>query len=263
MSTPADVLDVRHYPPAAQGRGAFDGGRITEIKPVGFPHEGPRIAHLGPLFYWAWASARGHGKIDLHPHRGFEIMSYALEGEIGHFDTLGNNSRVLPGGAQIMQAGSGIAHAEETRGPTEFFQIWFEPDLREAMERPPRYHEVTPDRFPRQEGKTATVTTLLGDGAPVALAAEASMHDVTLLPGRIWERPLGPGRTLAAVVVSGRGGLDREGAEPLVLTGRDFLVVHARAAARVSFAADADPGLRLVLVEVPARVNYPLYRDRL
>ena len=62
------VLDFKIYPPEAQGMGQFDGGRITEIKPIGFPHEGPTMENLGPLFYWAWASAKGYGKIALHPH---------------------------------------------------------------------------------------------------------------------------------------------------------------------------------------------------
>ncbi len=107
-------LDIKIYPPESQGMGQFDGGRITEIKPVGFPHEGPALKNLGSLFYWAWASANGYGKIALHPHQGFEIMSYALEGEIGHYDTLGNRSRV--------QAGSGISHEEETVGEfNDFF----------------------------------------------------------------------------------------------------------------------------------------------
>ena len=61
-------------------------------------------------------------------------MSYALEGEIGHYDTLGNRSRVKAGGAQVIQAGSGISHEEETLGEfTDFFQIWFNPDLRKTL----------------------------------------------------------------------------------------------------------------------------------
>ena len=50
------VLDFKIYPPEAQGVGQFDGGRITEIKPIGFPQEGPAPKNLGPLFYWAWAT---------------------------------------------------------------------------------------------------------------------------------------------------------------------------------------------------------------
>ena len=47
------VLDIKICPPEAQEVGQFDGGRITEIKPIGFLHEGPEIKNLGPLFYWA------------------------------------------------------------------------------------------------------------------------------------------------------------------------------------------------------------------
>ena len=54
------VLDFKIYPPEAQGVGQFDSGRITEIKPIGFPHEGPTMENLGPLFFWAWSSAKGY-----------------------------------------------------------------------------------------------------------------------------------------------------------------------------------------------------------
>ena len=132
------VLDFKIYPPEMQAVGQFDGGRITEIKPVAFPHEGPKVQNLGPLFYWAWATANGYGKIGLHPHQAFEIMSYALEGEIGHYDTLGNRSQVQAGGAQVIQAGSGISHQEETFGTfTDFFQIWFDPDINKTLNQTP------------------------------------------------------------------------------------------------------------------------------
>ncbi len=63
------------YQPDQQGTGAFDGGRITEIKRIGFPGEGSVVSRVGP-------------------HRRFEIMSYVLKGELGHYATLGTKSRV-------------------------------------------------------------------------------------------------------------------------------------------------------------------------
>jgi len=262
LSASTANLTLLHRPAAAQGKGAFDGGRITETKPVGFPHEGRAIPHLGPLFYWAWAT--GHGKIGLHPHKGFEIMSYVLHGEIGHFDTLGNTSRVAAGGAQIMQAGSGLAHAEETLvDPSGFFQIWFEPDLAKTLHEPPCYHEIEPGRFPRQDSGETKVKTLLGPGAPVQLKADAAMQDATVRAGRTHSRPLGQGRTLAAVVVSGCGNLLAGEAEQ-PLSERDLMVIHAhQGAARPGFQAGRKEDLRLLLIEVPARVGYPLYRDGL
>ena len=60
-----EPIQIAFYPPEAQGTGAFDGGRITEFKPIAFPYEGPTVRHVGPLFYWAWASANGYGKIKI------------------------------------------------------------------------------------------------------------------------------------------------------------------------------------------------------
>jgi len=139
---------VRIYPPAEQGTGSFDGGRITEIKPIGFAGDGASVVRIGPLFYWAWASTKGPAKIALHPHRGFEIASYVLSGELGHSDTGGHESRVGKGGVHVMQTGSGISHEEQTFESTEFFQIWFEPDLREAITQPPTYNEASDSELP-------------------------------------------------------------------------------------------------------------------
>lgn len=164
------VLDFKIYPPESQADGQFDGGRITEIKPIGFPHEGPALKNIGPLFYWAWATAKGYGKIALHPHQAFEILSYALEGEIGHYDTLGNKSRVQAGGAQVMQAGSGISHEEETVGEfTDFFQIWFDPDIRKTLSCEPTYNEYKNEDFPFEEQEGVHLKTIIGKDSPVNL----------------------------------------------------------------------------------------------
>lgn len=156
-------MKIKIYPPEVQGTGAFDGGRITETKPLGFPGEGPDVSHTGPLFYWAWATAKGYGKIGLHPHQAFEIMSYALQGEIGHYDTMGNRSRVKAGGAQVMQAGSGVSHEEETVSDhNEFFQIWFEPNLKETIRRTPTYAEFRREDFPAEVRDGVTLKHVIG-----------------------------------------------------------------------------------------------------
>jgi redox-sensitive bicupin YhaK (pirin superfamily) len=263
MMKQTTALDINIYPPEAQGVGQFDGGRITEIKPIGFPQDGPVSPHLGPLFYWAWASAKGYGKIGLHPHQAFEIMSYALEGEIGHADTLGTKSRVKAGGAQVMQTGSGVSHEEETVGDrTEFFQIWFEPNLREAVLRPPTYREFANEDFPVAEKDGVRIKSVLGDGAPITLVAEAAMQDVVIQPGHRYQRELGAGRTLALMVIDGNGVLiDEANQGKHYLEPRYFSVVHARERGTVSLQAEGDQALRAAIIEVPATVDYPLYRN--
>jgi quercetin 2,3-dioxygenase len=257
-------LDFKIYPPEAQVVGQFDGGRIKEIKPVGFPHEGPTLQNLGPLFYWAWATAKGYGKIAMHPHQAFEILSYALEGEIGHNDSLGNKSRVQSGGAQVMQAGSGISHEEETIGDfTDFFQIWFDPGIQKALHTSPTYNEFKHEDFPIEHADGVNIKTIIGKGSHINLESEVIMKDISINRDRLFQYSLDQGKTLAVVIVSGTGTLfDIQTGAKHYVNKKDFALIHSKEPADISIQATAESVLRVAIIEVPAQVDYPLYRNR-
>ncbi|HLX94255.1 MAG TPA: pirin family protein [Verrucomicrobiae bacterium] len=95
------------------------------------------------------AAGMGFGQ---HPHRDMEIISYVLDGELEHRDSMGNGRIIKPGEFQYLAAGSGVVHSEynpSKRNPVHFLQIWIQPDKRGAK---PAYGEkayldTTPGRL--------------------------------------------------------------------------------------------------------------------
>ena len=119
---------------------------------------------------------RGFGT---HAHRDMEILTWVLDGELEHRDSLGNGSVIRPGEVQIMSAGTGIQHSEfnpSSTEPVRFLQIWIIPE-RQGL--PPRY-EQQPVRF-----DDAPVATIAGRHAgAVRVFQDATVRAVRLAAGR-------------------------------------------------------------------------------
>jgi redox-sensitive bicupin YhaK (pirin superfamily) len=257
-------MKINIYPPEQQAVGEFDGGKIIEQKPIGFPNEGSAVRRVGPLFYWAWASVKKEGALGLHPHQGFEIMTYVVNGTAEHGDTLGTSSVVISGGAQVMQAGSGLSHQERIVGPdAEMFQIWFEPYLKEATTRNPTYHQYNHEDFPLVISNNVTIKTVIGEGSPIQLVADVKLWDVHLEPGSEYKHVIPVGYSVAALAIRG-GGVwksmnESQTQSPVVHGHKDFVVIEADTQEAVHFIAE-DIQSRIILIQVPTTVDYPLYR---
>ena len=110
-----------------------------------------------------------------HGHRDMEIISYVLEGAVGHKDSIGNGAAIQPGDVQRMSAGSGIRHSEfnhATQQTTHFLQIWILP---EAQGIAPSYEQK---HFPAdtKRGVLKLVASPDGRDGAVRLNADAAMY---------------------------------------------------------------------------------------
>ncbi|MBT1451995.1 pirin family protein [Glaciecola sp. XM2] len=99
-----------------------------------------------------------------HPHRGFQTVTYMLEGKMGHKDSVGNSGVIEDGGLQWMNAGKGIIHEEipqQTQGRMRGFQLWVNLPASEKMS-PPGYQDIPTDKIPEVQLDNALVRVLAG-----------------------------------------------------------------------------------------------------
>ncbi|RNF81721.1 pirin family protein [Montanilutibacter psychrotolerans] len=192
-----------------------------------------------------------------HPHRGFETVTYMLDGRMRHKDNHGNEGVLVPGSVQWMTAGRGLVHSEmpeQHEGRMRGFQLWVNLPARDKMSEP-RYQEFAPDRITRLDPAAGVHVKLIAgrvgdaigpvyaDGAASA-ATEPMYLDVELAAGATWDVALPEGHNAFAYVFEGGAvlGADDE-ARPLdaqelaVLGGGDVLRIRG-----------GDAGARLIVV---------------
>ena len=111
-----------------------------------------------------------------HPHRGFETVTYMLDGHMLHEDHLGNRGDLKPGGVQWMTAGRGIIHSEmpqQRAGRMRGFQLWINLPAAAKMQ-PAAYTDLEPARIPTVELPGARVRVVAGSCAVAPAAGEAA-----------------------------------------------------------------------------------------
>ena len=105
-----------------------------------------------------------------HPHRGFETVTYMLEGHMLHEDHLGNQGHLKSGGVQWMTAGRGIIHSEmpqQEAGLMQGFQLWLNLPAAEKM-KPAAYVDIAPEQIPQlslPQGQVKVIAGTLQSGA--------------------------------------------------------------------------------------------------
>lgn len=248
MSSPTPVRVQR----TIRGMATSDGAGVRLTRVIG----GPSLPDLDPfLLLDEFGTDRAEDYIagfPSHPHRGFETVTYMLDGRMRHKDNHGNEGLLTPGSVQWMTAGRGLVHSEmpeQESGQMRGFQLWVNLPARDKMT-DPKYQEFAPDRIPvTAPGHGVQVKVIAGQvgevsGPIVQPATEPVYLDITLDANARWDYTLPEGHNAFAYVFE--GGLTAgqgEDARPVarqelaVLGGGELLQLQAGA-----------EGTRLILV---------------
>lgn len=222
-------------------RRPLPGPQLEQLDPFLF------LNHHGPQTY----PANNHGlPFGPHPHRGFETVTFILEGSLAHADSAKHQSVINAGGMQWMTAGSGIVHAEispeeflRDGGPLEILQLWINLPSRLKMSEP-RYVGLQQESIPTIKLPGGGELNLIsgewqGHAGPIDTLTGVFMSTLRLPAGSQEQLPVAPGRQVFLYVVDGDVTVGGEPVKPhhLIEVDRtgDSLVIEASSDARLLF----------------------------
>jgi redox-sensitive bicupin YhaK (pirin superfamily) len=142
---------------------------------------------------------------DTHPHEDMEILSYVVDGELSHADSMKNKQTLTRGQVQYMSAGTGVLHSEHNRSDRmlRFLQIWIIPDKKGYA---PNYGDY---RFKFEDRRNAWLPIASSvenerSEAPIRIHADINAYAATLEPGKTLDFAVGKDRQAYMVLVEGR-----------------------------------------------------------
>ena len=191
------------------------------------------LDEMGPVDY---APGEAKGAPD-HPHRGFETVTYMLEGNFSHRDSAGHAGVLRPGDVQWMTAGAGVVHSEmpdpafaRAGGRVHGLQLWVNLPRRDKMIAP-RYQEIPSERIPTAATSDGKVRVKVIAGEALGVKAEIETRTpilylhFTLEPGASVVQPVPPGYRVFAYALQGAGHYGDErrkiGAQSMVIFDDD------------------------------------------
>lgn len=238
-----NTQSIRGVSRVVRGMPTSDGAGVKLTRVIGQP----RLPDLDPFLMLDEFGTDNPGDYIAgfpdHPHRGFETVTYMLDGKMRHRDNHGHEGVLVPGSVQWMTAARGIVHSEmpeQQEGRMRGFQLWINLPARDKMTAP-KYQEFGPEKIPAADleggvrvkviaGRVAGVT------GPIAQpATDPTYLDIELGPGATLSQPLARGHAAflyvyegAVKVGTGESAATLGAHELAVLTDGDSVQVEGR-----------------------------------
>jgi len=203
---------------------AIDGAGVRLLRSIA----GASLDYLDPFLLFDQFSSDDPDEdipgFPMHPHRGIETVSYLVEGEIRHRDTLGNAGTIEPGDVQWMTAGRAIMHEEmlgHRAGRLLGFQLWVNLPARDKM-MAPRYQDIRAEDVPtvvRDDGvRVRVIAATVGDsiGPVTGIVAEPTYLDVAMPARTTFVQAVARGHTAFAYLFEGIGHVGLDSSVPVM-----------------------------------------------
>ena len=199
-----------------KGRRAIDGAGVNLVRVFGY---GETKDYDPFLMLDAFDSSNPEDYIKgfpWHPHRGIETITYLIEGEIEHQDSLGNKGVIRDGDGQWMTAGSGIIHQEMPKASSRMLgaQLWLNLPAKFKMTKP-AYGDIRKEDIPVLDESSAVVRVVAGNykgikGGFVGSFIDASYLDVQVKAGQEWVYDTNGDENLFLYIFEGSGIFDKD-----------------------------------------------------
>jgi len=235
-----------------RGRATSDGAGVKLTRVIGSP-ELPDLDPFLLLDEFGTDQAEDYiAGFPSHPHRGFETVTYMLDGRMRHKDNHGNEGLLTPGSVQWMTAGRGLVHSEmpeQESGRMRGFQLWVNLPARDKMTEP-KYQEYPPEQIPQATPAAGvTVKVIAGRvgetvGPIVQPATDPLYLDIELAPNVAWEYALPAEHNVFAYVFEGAATVG-EGEDARALESQHLGVIGGGELLQLRAGAS---GARLILV---------------
>ena len=225
------MIEVRK----SSDRGLADLGWLHSRHSFSFGHyHDPAHSGFGPLLVINEDRVMPGKGFGTHGHRDMEIISYVLDGELAHKDSMGNGSVLRYGDVQRMSAGNGVMHSEfnhSDKRDVHFLQIWIQPSVKGIS---PGYEEKHFDADSKR-GKLRLIASPDGAENSVRIHQDARLYASVPEPGTELVLPLAPGRIAYLHLI--RGAIEANG---VALSGGDALKIRDQPKVELRQANDAE-----------------------
>ncbi len=255
------TVGTREVGQLVRGQPTSDGDGVRLTRVIG----GRSLSDLDPFLmldeFGSDSASDYIGGFPSHPHRGFETVTYMLEGRMRHRDNQGNEGLLVPGSVQWMTAGRGIIHSEmpeQEEGRMRGFQLWVNLPAKDKMTAP-RYQDIAPERIPLVRGADGSEVRVIAgthtngagtvtQGPVEGIATDPLYFDVALPKGAHFEHSLPAGHSAFIYVFEGQASI---GARAGRAVRGDLAVLTD--GEQVSVVADAAPARFILVAGRPLR----------